>query len=619
MADSVQLSASMRSNLLQLQKTDKAIGQKQNILATGNKINSALDGPTSFFAAKNLTQRAGDLTSLKEAMGQGISTIKAADKGLTSIDTLIDQAKGLTTAAYSALGDDAASVATRKNLAGQFNNLLKQINAIAGDSSYAGKNLLTGDGASIDSTTSTRAAVNSIAGVDNASVTNMSSSDTYSIRVSGTGEITGNAEDMTDAERAHGLTGLDVTGNMSNTTGTFSDISIQVSGAAGKTRSFTLADGNETRTINYFDDNQEVTKKLETAGKTAVADVYSVTIGGTIEAGDTFQVKVEGKTFTYTATETDTAFGTNAAENIAAALQASINTAIGAGGSLENSDLASVTVANDKITLTGKTDTARYRELSVDATEANAATVHISESFASGAVVSFTVDRAGLERATNGGNGTSTIQKKIDIDITVSNLQGNTVTRSGMNARGEGKLSDGANAFEFGSGTVRFDLDEKTIQQAASVNRAANIVTQQVTAANTNNDLNVQFNEKNTSSLKIEAQNLTTSGLGMKLDEANNGWMDRADIDVAVKNLDNAKSHLRSVSQTLSTNLNIVTTREDFTKEFSDVLTEGSGKLTLADQNEEGANLLALQTRQQLGTISLSLANQSQQSILKLF
>jgi flagellin len=619
MADSVQLSASMRSNLLQLQKTDKAIGQKQNILATGNKINSALDGPTSFFAAKNLTQRAGDLTSLKEAMGQGISTIKAADKGLTSIDTLIDQAKGLTTAAYSALGDDAASVATRKNLAGQFNNLLKQINAIAGDSSYAGKNLLTGDGASIDSTTSTRAAVNSIAGVDNASVTNMSSSDTYSIRVSGTGEITGNAEDMTDAERAHGLTGLDVTGNMSNTTGTFSDISIQVSGAAGKTRSFTLADGNETRTINYFDDNQEVTKKLETAGKTAVADVYSVTIGGTIEAGDTFQVKVEGKTFTYTATETDTAFGTNAAENIAAALQASINTAIGAGGSLENSDLASVTVANDKITLTGKTDTARYRELSVDATEANAATVHISESFASGAVVSFTVDRAGLERATNGGNGTSTIQKKIDIDITVSNLQGNTVTRSGMNARGEGKLSDGANAFEFGSGTVRFDLDEKTIQQAASVNRAANIVTQQVTAANTNNDLNVQFNEKNTSSLKIEAQNLTTSGLGMKLDEANNGWMDRADIDVAVKNLDNAKSHLRSVSQTLSTNLNIVTTREDFTKEFSDVLTEGAGKMTLADQNEEGAQLLALQTRQQLGTISLSLANQSQQSVLRLF
>uniref|UniRef100_UPI000551573E flagellin n=1 Tax=Azospirillum halopraeferens TaxID=34010 RepID=UPI000551573E len=76
---------------------------------------------------------------------------------------------------------------------------------------------------------------------------------------------------------------------------------------------------------------------------------------------------------------------------------------------------------------------------------------------------------------------------------------------------------------------------------------------------------------------------------------------------------------LRSASQTLSTNLNVITTRESFTKEFSDVLVEGANKLTLADQNEEGAKLLALQTQQQLGSIALSLANQSQQSILRLF
>ncbi|OYD81647.1 flagellin, partial [Azospirillum brasilense] len=109
------------------------------------------------------------------------------------------------------------------------------------------------------------------------------------------------------------------------------------------------------------------------------------------------------------------------------------------------------------------------------------------------------------------------------------------------------------------------------------------------------------------------------SGQGLRLDYAQNDWTDRADIDKAVASIDYAKQNLRSVSQTLSTNLNIITTRETFTKEFSDVLVEGANKLTLADQNEEGASLLMLQTRQQLGTIALSLANQSQQSILRLF
>ncbi|PWC89939.1 flagellin, partial [Azospirillum sp. Sp 7] len=109
----VTLTASMRTNLLQLQSVNDKIGVKQNILSTGNKINSALDGPTSFFAAKSLNQRAGDLSSLKDAMGQSISTIKAADKGVTAIESMIEQARGLTTAAYSALGTDAGSVATR--------------------------------------------------------------------------------------------------------------------------------------------------------------------------------------------------------------------------------------------------------------------------------------------------------------------------------------------------------------------------------------------------------------------------------------------------------------------------------------------------------------------------
>ena len=133
------------------------------------------------------------------------------------------------------------------------------------------------------------------------------------------------------------------------------------------------------------------------------------------------------------------------------------------------------------------------------------------------------------------------------------------------------------------------------------------------------NNLTVQLNETNTSTVTVVSQNVQTDGQGLQLDFAQNAWNDRADIDNAIKQLDAAKLKLRSASSALSTNLNIITVRETFTKEFSDVLKEGVGKLTLADQNEEGANILTLQTRQQLGTISLSLANQAQQAILRLF
>ena len=83
--------------------------------------------------------------------------------------------------------------------------------------------------------------------------------------------------------------------------------------------------------------------------------------------------------------------------------------------------------------------------------------------------------------------------------------------------------------------------------------------------------------------------------------------------------LDAAKLKLQGSASALNNNLDIITTRLDYTKSFADVLSEGANKLIQADQNEEGANMLQLQTRQQLGTISLSLANQAQQAILRLF
>jgi flagellin-like hook-associated protein FlgL len=98
-----------------------------------------------------------------------------------------------------------------------------------------------------------------------------------------------------------------------------------------------------------------------------------------------------------------------------------------------------------------------------------------------------------------------------------------------------------------------------------------------------------------------------------------NSWAASTDIQGATDDLTAALTSLRSESQTLSANLSTVQIRQDFTKATINTLQTGSADLTLADSNEEGANLLALQTRQQLSTTALSLAAQADQNVLRLF
>lgn len=90
-------------------------------------------------------------------------------------------------------------------------------------------------------------------------------------------------------------------------------------------------------------------------------------------------------------------------------------------------------------------------------------------------------------------------------------------------------------------------------------------------------------------------------------------------LNSAITELDSALTTLRSKAQTLGSNVALLQTRLDFTQSYVNTLAGGAGKLTLADLNEEGANLLALQTRQQLGIQSLAFAGQSESSILGLF
>jgi flagellin len=99
MATDVTLTAALRSNLLSLQKTQRDADTVQLRLATGKKVNTALDDTRAFFASKSLLFRASDLSGLLDGMGQSIQVLKAADQGITTLTTLTEQAQSIAEAA----------------------------------------------------------------------------------------------------------------------------------------------------------------------------------------------------------------------------------------------------------------------------------------------------------------------------------------------------------------------------------------------------------------------------------------------------------------------------------------------------------------------------------------
>src|SRR5580692_3629507 len=121
------LSASVRQNLLSLQSTASLLATTQNDLATGNKVNSALDNPTSFFTATALNNRASDISNLLDGIGNGVQVLQAANTGITSLQSLVSSAQSVanqvlqTPIGYttkSSVSTVAISGATAQNLLG---------------------------------------------------------------------------------------------------------------------------------------------------------------------------------------------------------------------------------------------------------------------------------------------------------------------------------------------------------------------------------------------------------------------------------------------------------------------------------------------------------------------
>src|SRR5947207_4419807 len=114
---SIVLSASVRQNLLSLQSTADLLATTQNRLATGKKVNTALDNPTNYFTAASLDSRASDINNLLDGIGNGVQVLQAANTGITSLQQLVDTAKSIanhvppTTVGYSSKSTATSAIA----------------------------------------------------------------------------------------------------------------------------------------------------------------------------------------------------------------------------------------------------------------------------------------------------------------------------------------------------------------------------------------------------------------------------------------------------------------------------------------------------------------------------
>src|SRR5438876_8508692 len=128
------LSAAVRQNLLSLQDTAALLSTTQNRLATGNKVNSALDNPTNFFTAQGLNNRASDINNLLDSIGNGVQVLQVANTGITSLQKLVDTAKSLANQVLQApTGYSTKSTVTSTALGGTTANLVDGATIKSGD------------------------------------------------------------------------------------------------------------------------------------------------------------------------------------------------------------------------------------------------------------------------------------------------------------------------------------------------------------------------------------------------------------------------------------------------------------------------------------------------------
>lgn len=588
MSSDVVLTAAMRTNLLSLQNTQSVIDLTQNRLATGRKVNSALDNPQSFFASQALNNRASDLTRLLDGIGQSIQVIKAADNGITAMTKLIESADSIATQAQEALaqGTAEAKAVGNKDLRG-VNDLSTIPGIAAGDdirlflTDDEGNNLHIGRYGIAGVNTGVEIDIAAGMSVDELITT------INDIRIDDDGVGAGLAQGAQAFEAKLNDKGfLEIRslngGNFKMVfEGTGTNPGDGLSDAADLAMANSLGFGNLARVSG----DQATAGTTTSVEFTAIADValrsyhlVSDTNGTVANRSTLISALRNGDAAGYTALFADIDAATDDYTfAINGGSRQSINLA-DAGGSLTVQDF--IDQINNNTTLNTKIK-AEFDEttgqLSIKALDASVSSIEIGIVGEDATTANFGFGQSNMVSA-----GTTAYRENIQL------------------GSGAGQLAK----LEADFNKLRDQMD-LLVQDTGY--RGTNLLK--------GDDLLTVFNETRTSSITTKGVEFTAAGLG--IDEAD---FSRAEsVEDMLGQVRGALDAVRDFGSTLANDLSVIQTRQTFTTELINTLKAGSDALTVADQNEEGAKLLALQTRQQLGVTSLSLASQSQQSILRLF
>ncbi len=553
MANDVVLGAAMRSNLLSLQNTQRSIDSTQLRLATGKKVNSALDNPQSFFQAQSLNNRASDLTRLLDGIGQSIRTIEEADKGITALTTLVTQAQSVAEEAQAEINaaEGLVSITGSKNLSG--------IDDLVADSGGAITNGQTFTITFVDEDVASGVAQTATFSIDNGDTVYDLAAEINNVTTVGNSDFTDNVKASVDSQGRLKIESKEDGGILRVSGGTLTAAGYQFLGLDGTVKS----ENNVAAVRN---------------GGTAIAGRKLVSA----ESGaDTVNDKYQSSANLFSATAADNA-----------------------------GYLSSATAAVDIV-------------ITVDGVRTNAGNVVGSQTIQD---VVDTINNNGPDEVTASFNeDTGRIELTFADNVGSAELEflgtaaGSTTFGFGTGASDVGALTAG----QAGSEQFRFIGSSANLDQyTKDFNKLRDQIDGIVEDANYRgvnllggDNLTSFFNEDRSNTLVTEGGDFTVEGLGISKAD----FLDAGSIEKSLNEVRNALDSVRAFGSSIANDLSIIQTRRDFTEQTINTLKAGASDLTDADLNEEGANLLALQTAQQLGVTSLSLASQSQQSVLRLF
>jgi len=602
MASNITLSAGVRQNLLSLQNTATLSSLTQNRLATGKKVNSALDNPLNYFTSASLQDRAGDLNTLLDSIGQATQTLKAADQGITSLTTLVQSAKSIATQALqttkgtvnytnitgtAALGTDTTKVVSTASLS-------------------------TAGTVSVQSTTTLTAA----------SLASQVNGDTFTIALNGTSKT------YTFNSGSNAGDNFDTLANLQGHVAT--DFASVATVSAVASNAFTITSLDVTH-------NATVSQSAALTGNRLAVTTVDATVGDALTVAD----GTNSHTYYRVAANASGANGTYVtAANLVTALTASNLDATNGGQGVFSQSSGILTASRaDGGTLTFSGDTAVAAGLA-SANSGTSYTANFNTALSSlTGDVTVQVGSNAVHTITFGtANGQVNTKAELNTLLASFNDATGSVTSAGyfnIAPTSSDNISIGGKAANLTAlgvqsgittpvGTVVTANDTRTSLQTdynnllSQIDQLANDSSYNGINLLNGDQLKVVFNGEGTSSLTISGVRFNATGLGLNT-ISGTGFQDNKVISDKLTAIGTALTTLRTQAGKFGSNLTTVQTRQDFTKNVINNLQSGADALVLADTNEEGANLLALQTRQQLSTTALSLANQAGQAVLRLF